>query len=77
MSDWRTQSVRDLFFYFLLNQEMVTKEQLGQACGPRQDDPQVLKARFKNEIYRLRRAAAGNVFVFDEEYYCFNRIAGL
>jgi DNA-binding SARP family transcriptional activator len=73
MSDWRTQSVRDLFFFFLLNQEMVTKEQLWHSLWPDTSDPQVLKARFKNEIYRLRRAAGKNVIVFEEEYYCFNR----
>ena len=73
MSDWRTQSVRDLFFYFLFKQEMVTKEQVGAALWPETEDPQVLKARFKNEIYRLRRAAGRNVIVFEEEYYCFNR----
>jgi two-component SAPR family response regulator len=73
MSDWRTQSVRDLFFFFLLNQEMVTKEQLWDSLWPDTSDAQVLKARFKNEIYRLRRAAGKNVIVFEEEYYCFNR----
>jgi DNA-binding SARP family transcriptional activator len=73
MSDWRTQSVRDLFFFFLLNQEMVTKEQLWDSLWPDTSDPQILKVRFKNEIYRLRRAAGKNVIVFEEEYYCFNR----
>lgn len=73
MSDWRTQSVRDLFFFFLLRQDMVTKEQVGANLWPETDDPQMLKARFKNEIYRLRRAAGKNVIVFEEEYYCFNR----
>ncbi len=72
-TDWRTQSVRDLFFFFLLNQEMVTKEQLWDSLWPDTSDAQVLKARFKNEIYRLRRAAGKNVIVFEEEYYCFNR----
>jgi LuxR family transcriptional regulator, maltose regulon positive regulatory protein len=73
MSDWRTQSVRDLFFYFLYLQEAVTKEQIGEALWPEVEDPQTLKARFKNEIYRLRRAAGKNVIVFNDEYYLFNR----
>lgn len=73
MSDWRTQSVRDLFFYFLYMQEAVTKEQVAEALWPDVDDPQTLKARFKNEIYRLRRAVGKNVVVFNDEYYLFNR----
>ena len=73
MSDWRTQSVRDLFFYFLYTQEAVTKEQVAEELWPEVEDPQALKARFKNEIYRLRRAAGKNVIVFNDEYYLFNR----
>ena len=73
MSDWRTKSVRDLFFYFLFKQEALTKEQIGEALWPETSDPQILKARFKDEIYRLRRAAGRNVVVFDDIYYSFNR----
>jgi ATP/maltotriose-dependent transcriptional regulator MalT/DNA-binding SARP family transcriptional activator len=73
MSEWRTKSVRDLFFYFLFKQEAVTKEQIGEALWPETDDPQALKARFKDEIYRLRRAVGRNAIVFDEVYYRFNR----
>jgi len=73
MSKWRTQSVRDLFFYFLYLQEAVTKEQIGDALWPETTDPLVLKKRFKNEIYRLRRAVGRDVIVFDDEYYRFNR----
>lgn len=74
MSDWRTKSVRDLFFYFLLKQETVTKEQIGGALWPETTDPQALKWRFKDEIYRLRRAVGKNAIVFDDVYYCFNRM---
>ena len=73
MAVWRTQSVRDLFYYFLYRQEAVTKEQVGAALWPETQDVQILKARFKNEIYRLRRATGREVIVFDEEYYRFNR----
>ncbi len=73
MSEWRTKSVRDLFFYFLFNQDALTKEQIGEALWPETDEPQALKARFKDEIYRLRRAVGRNVIVFDEVYYRFNR----
>ena len=73
MSDWRTQSVRDLFFYFLYMREAITKEQIGAALWPETADAQSLKKRFKNEIYRLRRAVGRAVIVFDEEFYLFNR----
>ncbi|MCO6433407.1 tetratricopeptide repeat protein, partial [Nitrosomonas nitrosa] len=72
MSDWRTQSVRDLFLYFLQGQEAVTKEQVGAVLWPETPNAQALKARFKNEIYRLRRAVGRDVIVFDDEYYRFN-----
>jgi two-component SAPR family response regulator len=73
MSEWKTKSVRDLFFYFLYRQDAVTKEQVGEVLWSDVTDPQGLKARFKDEIYRLRRAAGRNVIVFDEIYYRFNR----
>ena len=73
MSDWRTKSVRDLFFYFLFRQEAVTKEQVGEVLWPETIDPQALKWRFKDEIYRLRRAVGKHAIVFDNIYYCFNR----
>ncbi|MGZ9235336.1 MAG: tetratricopeptide repeat protein, partial [Anaerolineales bacterium] len=73
MSEWRTKSVRDLFFYFLFRQDAVTKEQIGEALWPETTDPLSLKWRFKDEIYRLRRAVGKNVIMFDDVYYRFNR----
>jgi ATP/maltotriose-dependent transcriptional regulator MalT/two-component SAPR family response regulator len=74
MSDWKTKSVRDLFFYFLYKQEAFTKEQIAEVLWPDVTDPQSIKKRFKDEIYRLRRALGKNVIVFDEEYYRLNRV---
>jgi ATP/maltotriose-dependent transcriptional regulator MalT/DNA-binding SARP family transcriptional activator len=73
MSEWRTKSVRDLFFYFLFRQDAVTKEQLGEVLWPEVTDPQALKKRFKDQIFRLRRAAGRNVIVYSDVYYRFNR----
>lgn len=73
VSDWRTQSVRDLFFYFLHVQEPLTKEQIANVLWLDIEDPQAIKKRFKHEIYWLRRAAGRNVIMLDGEHYRFNR----
>jgi two-component SAPR family response regulator len=71
-SDWKTQSVRDLFFYFLNTSQAVSKEQVGLAFWP-EIDPRKLKMRFKNDIYRLRRAIGSKAILFDGDLYTFNR----
>jgi two-component SAPR family response regulator len=71
-SEWSTQSVRDLFFYFLYKGGAVNKEQIAAALWPSDQDPQILKQRFKTYIFRLRRATRRDVIIFDEEYYRFN-----
>ncbi|HEY5901327.1 MAG TPA: tetratricopeptide repeat protein, partial [Anaerolineales bacterium] len=71
-SEWSTQSVRDLFFYFLYKGGAVNKEQIAAALWPDDQDSQILKQRFKTYIFRLRRATRRDVIIFDEEYYRFN-----
>ena len=73
MSDWRIKLVRDLFFYFLFKGEALTKEQIAEDLWPEITDPHLIKKRFKDGVYRLRRAIGRNLIVFDDEYYCLNR----
>jgi LuxR family maltose regulon positive regulatory protein len=73
LSDWQTQSVRDLFFFFLINQKPFTRDQVGETLWPDIDDPHKIKLRFKNDIYRLRRAVGQDVITYENVFYSFNR----
>ncbi|MBU2611077.1 MAG: tetratricopeptide repeat protein [Chloroflexi bacterium] len=72
-SQWQTQEARNLFFYFLESPQAVTKEQVGIEFWP-DLSPAQLKVKFKNNIYRLRRALGQDTIFFENEFYQFNRI---
>ncbi|HEY9075435.1 MAG TPA: tetratricopeptide repeat protein [Anaerolineaceae bacterium] len=72
-SDWRTRSVRELFFFFVTQTQPLTKEKIAERFWGEitQED---LKIRFRNEMYRLRKAVGADVVVYDgEDRYMFNR----
>lgn len=70
--DWKTQGVRDLFFYLLSQSKGVTKEEIGEEFWP-DIDRDTLRLRFKNTIYRLRRAVGPDTISFTDDEYFFNR----
>ncbi len=70
---WKTASVRELFFYFLAAGRPSTKEESGAVLWP-ELSAQELKLRFKNELYRLRHALGQNVIRFENDLYSFNRL---
>jgi LuxR family maltose regulon positive regulatory protein len=72
MSQWQTVSVRDLFFFFLLSSHALTKDEIGEVFWS-DIDPDQLKLRFKNNLYRLRRTLGRDVILFENNLYFFNR----
>jgi LuxR family maltose regulon positive regulatory protein len=73
ISDWRVQSARGLFFFFLNRQEPMTREQISLVLWRETEDPVAVRTRFKQDIYRLRRAVGRHVILFEDETYRFNR----
>lgn len=71
-ADWQAQVTRDLFFLILSDPRGFTKEALGELLWPG-CTPAQMKLRFKNTVYRLRRALQQEAVVFDGDCYRFNR----
>ena len=72
ISDWKTQTSRDLFFLFLAHPEGLTKEEVGLIFWPDSSFSE-LKMRFKNAIYRMRHAIGSEAVLFQDNFYQFNR----
>lgn len=72
-AQWKTASVRELFFFFLSASRPVSKEEIGEVLWP-ETEPRQLRLRFKNDLYRLRRALGQEVILFEDDRYHFNRL---
>ncbi|MEZ4706444.1 MAG: BTAD domain-containing putative transcriptional regulator [Caldilineaceae bacterium] len=70
--DWQAQSARDLFLCLLAHPDGLTKEEIGSLFWS-DSAPAQLKARFKNMVYRLRRALDPDTVMFTDNVYMFNR----
>jgi ATP/maltotriose-dependent transcriptional regulator MalT/DNA-binding SARP family transcriptional activator len=70
-SDWQTQAARDLFFMLLAKPEGMTKEEVSLIFWP-DGSPEEVKFRFKNTVYRLRRALGKNTVILEQDIYRFN-----
>lgn len=71
--EWPTQAVRELFFFFLTSQKSLRKDQVAEALWPDIEDPERIKQRFKNELYRLRRVVGPDIILLEGDHYHFNR----
>ncbi len=70
-SEWQTQAARDLFFMLMAHPEGMTKEEISLIFWP-DASLEEAKFRFKNTIYRLRRAVGKNSILLDQDIYRFN-----
>jgi two-component SAPR family response regulator len=70
-SEWQTQAARDLFFMVLAHPEGLTKEEISLEFWP-DASIEESKFRFKNTIYRLRRALGKESVVLIQNVYLFN-----
>ncbi len=70
-SEWQTQAARDLFFMLLVHSEGMTREEISVIFWPDASQDEA-KFRFKNTVYRLRRAVGKNCVLLDQDIYRFN-----
>jgi LuxR family transcriptional regulator, maltose regulon positive regulatory protein len=70
-SEWQTTAARDMFFMLLAHPEGMTKEEISLIFWPDATEEDT-KFRFKNTVYRLRRAVGKNSVILDQDIYRFN-----
>jgi ATP/maltotriose-dependent transcriptional regulator MalT len=71
-ADWQVMVTRDLLFLTLNNKHGWSKEKIGECLWP-ESSPSQINQRFKNSIYRLRRALNQDVIEYFDGKYSFNR----
>jgi HD-GYP domain-containing protein (c-di-GMP phosphodiesterase class II)/DNA-binding SARP family transcriptional activator len=71
--DWQVSAAEDLFFLLLAHPEGLTKEQVGLYMWP-DVSPDDLNVRFKNTLYRLRKAVGNQAILLGNHGYLFNRM---
>ncbi len=71
--DWQVTAASDLFFLLLAHPEGLTKEQVGLYMWP-DASPEDLNVRFKNTLYRLRKAVGNQAILLGNHGYRFNRM---
>jgi ATP/maltotriose-dependent transcriptional regulator MalT/DNA-binding SARP family transcriptional activator len=74
-SEWVNQkSARDLFYYLLASERGKRKSEIGSDLWP-DNPPDTHQRKFKNAVYRLRRALGKNIVLYDSgsRLYRINR----
>jgi HD-GYP domain-containing protein (c-di-GMP phosphodiesterase class II)/DNA-binding SARP family transcriptional activator len=71
--DWQVNAAQDLFFLLLAHPEGLTKEQVGLYMW-RDASPEDLNVRFKNTLYRLRKALGNQSILLGNYGYRFNKM---
>jgi ATP/maltotriose-dependent transcriptional regulator MalT/two-component SAPR family response regulator len=71
-AEWRTQMSRDFFLYLVAHPEGATKDEIAEVFWP-YSTAEAVRLRFKNTIYRVRRAVGADAITFVDDYYRFNR----
>jgi ATP/maltotriose-dependent transcriptional regulator MalT/DNA-binding SARP family transcriptional activator len=70
-SEWQTQAARDMFFMLLAYPEGMTRDEICLILWPDASTEEA-RFRFKNTVYRLRRAVGRHSVLLDQEIYRFN-----